>query len=93
MTGVCYGAVLAHFEPSINALLAGKNGVDEAFRGMLDEETGLRGFIDTGNALFLTPYHEGAQEILQGNVASGSLSTDQASSGHWWTCALPSNSG
>ena len=78
MTGVCYGAVLAHFEPSINALLAGKNGVDEAFRGMLDEETGLRGFIDTGNALFLTPYHEGAQEILQGNVASGSLSTDQA---------------
>jgi diguanylate cyclase (GGDEF)-like protein len=77
-TGVCYSAVLTHFEPSINKLLAGKDGVNQTFRGMLDEETGLRGYIDTGNAVFLAPYHQGAQEILQGNAASAGLSTDPA---------------
>jgi diguanylate cyclase (GGDEF)-like protein len=78
VSGVCYGAVLAHFEPSINSLLAGKNGVDQIFRGMIDQETGLRGYIETGEAVFLAPYHQGVQEVLVGTAASRGLASDPA---------------
>ncbi len=39
-----------------------------AHSGMLDQETGLRGFLDTGEATFLEPYHSGQQELAQGNA-------------------------
>src|SRR3954451_8201260 len=30
--------------------------------GMLDQETGLRGFVQTGQASFLAPFHSGREE-------------------------------
>jgi diguanylate cyclase (GGDEF)-like protein len=75
VTGACFAAVLGHFEPSINDLLAGRDAIDGANDGMLDEETGLRGYLDSGNQVFLAPYYIGRQEIASGDAGSLSLST------------------
>lgn len=48
VTGACFVAVLGHFEPSVNTLLAGRDAVDEVQNGMLDDETG---FADTSTAV------------------------------------------
>ncbi|HEY8674366.1 MAG TPA: diguanylate cyclase [Candidatus Dormibacteraeota bacterium] len=60
--------VLAHFEPSISVLIAGHDHVDDIRKGMLDEETGLRGYFDTGDTTFLQPYTAGRQEIASGEA-------------------------
>jgi diguanylate cyclase (GGDEF)-like protein len=43
---------------------------------MLDEETGLRGYLNTGDQVFLGPYYAGRQEIATGDSGSLSLATD-----------------
>jgi methyl-accepting chemotaxis protein len=78
IVGACFGAVLGHYEPTIDELLAGANAINQAHVGMLDEETGLRGFIITGDPLFLAPYYQGEDELLAGDtvalvLASGRL--------------------
>lgn len=75
ITGTCFAAVLGHFEPSISQLLAGRDAVDGANDGMLDEETGLRGYLDSGNQIFLTPYYLGRTEIARGDEESLDLAT------------------
>jgi diguanylate cyclase (GGDEF)-like protein len=42
---------------------------------MLDEETGLRGFIITGDPLFLAPYYQGETELLDGDTEALTLAT------------------
>lgn len=81
LTGVCFAAVLGYYEPSIATLIAGRDAVDEANIGMLDEETALRGYIDSGNQIFLTPYYLGRSEIATGNAASLGLATIRALTG------------
>ncbi len=81
ITGTCFAVVLGRFEPSINALLAGRDAVDGANDGMLDEETGLRGYLDSGNQIFLTPYYLGRSEIAQGDTASLDLAAIPALTG------------
>jgi diguanylate cyclase (GGDEF)-like protein len=78
LTGACFAAVLGHFEPSISALLAGRTALDTANNGMLDEETGLRGYIDSGNQIFLAPYYQGQAEIAAGDAASLHLASNAA---------------
>jgi diguanylate cyclase (GGDEF)-like protein len=75
VTGGCFAVVLAHFEPSVNALIAGRGAIDDVQNGMLDEETGLRGYLDSGNQVFLSSYYVGQQEILGGDSASITLAT------------------
>jgi diguanylate cyclase (GGDEF)-like protein len=75
ITGACFGAVLGHYEPTIRDLLAGSEAVNQAHVGMLDEETGLRGFIITGDQLFLAPYYQGEAELRDGDNAVLSLAT------------------
>jgi diguanylate cyclase (GGDEF)-like protein len=81
LTGVCFAAVLGYFEPSINTLLAGRDSVDGANDGMLDEETGLRGYLDSGDQVFLAPYYEGRSEINEGNADSTDLAAIPALTG------------
>lgn len=81
LTGACFAAVLGHFEPSLSTLLAGRDAVDGANDGMLDEETGLRGYLDSGNQIFLTPYYLGRTEIAQGNANSTDLAANPALTG------------
>lgn len=75
VTGACFAAVLGHYEPTINSLLAGRSGVDQTFDGMLDEETGLRGYIATGSQTLLAPYYLGQREIAAGENGVGSLAS------------------
>ncbi|MGA8665344.1 MAG: CHASE3 domain-containing protein, partial [Candidatus Dormiibacterota bacterium] len=67
VTGGCFAVVLQHFEPSVNALIAGRGAIDEVQNGMLDEESGLRGYLDSGDQVFLASYYGGRQEILSGD--------------------------
>jgi diguanylate cyclase (GGDEF)-like protein len=70
IVGACFGAVLGHYEPTIHELLAGADAINQAHVGMLDEETGLRGFIITGDPLFLAPYYQGEGELLGGDTVA-----------------------
>jgi diguanylate cyclase (GGDEF)-like protein len=76
VTGACFAAVLGHYEPAIHELLAGGTAINEAHDGMLDEETGLRGFLITGDTVFLAPYYQGEGELLYGDTASLPLASD-----------------
>ncbi len=75
VTGACFAAFLGHFEPSVNTLISGRDGVNKVQNGMLDEESGLRGYLDGGDQAFLAPYYAGQTEILEGDTASISLAT------------------
>ena len=75
VTGMCFAAVLGHFEPSVNALIAGRLAIDEVQNGMLDEETGIRGYLGSGDQVFLSAYYGGRQQILSGDSASLKLAT------------------
>lgn len=75
VTGGCFAVVLQHFEPSVNALIAGRDAIDEVQNGMLDEESGLRGYLDSGDQVFLASYYGGEQEILSGDSATIKLAT------------------
>ncbi len=75
LTGACFALVLGHYEPSIHNLLAGRDGLDLAHNGMLDEETGLRGYLDTGTQVFLGQYYAGQNEIETGDAAALGLAT------------------
>ena len=75
VSAVSFGLVLGHFEPTISSLLSGRTAVDQAHSGMIDEETGLRGFLATGDASFLQPFQAGVQEQSAGNAAAEWLTT------------------
>jgi diguanylate cyclase (GGDEF)-like protein len=75
VTGACFAAFLGHFEPAVNTLISGRDAVDEAHNGMLDEETGLRGYLDSGDQTFLATYYAGQAEIAAGDSASITLAT------------------
>jgi diguanylate cyclase (GGDEF)-like protein len=75
VTGGCFAVVLQHFEPSVNALIAGRGAIDDVQNGMLDEESGLRGYLDSGDQVFLASYYGGQQEIASGDRASINLAT------------------
>jgi diguanylate cyclase (GGDEF)-like protein len=75
LTGICFAAVLGHYEPSINELLAGRDAIDQSHSGMLDEETAIRAYLDTGSQLFLQPYYLGEIEVRDGDRGSLDLAT------------------
>lgn len=60
---VINGAVFAYLfwrvGPEMDTAVDGARAVRELHESMLDQETGLRGFLLTGDADFLTPYEEG----------------------------------
>ena len=59
VTGGCFAAVLGHFEPSVNSLLTGRDAIDQVQNGMLGEETGIRGYLSSGDQVFLSAYYAG----------------------------------
>src|ERR1700692_4928957 len=75
VTAMCFAAVLGHFEPAIHDLLVGRDALAQTESGMLDEETGLRGYLPTGAQVFLAAYYTGQHEILAGDTASLALAT------------------
>jgi CHASE3 domain sensor protein len=73
--GGCFAAVLGHFEPTVSSLIVGRNAVDTVQTGMLDEETGLRGYLNSGDQLYLSAYYAGQAAILAGDSGSVDLAT------------------
>lgn len=53
---------------SADRYVSASEGLSLAHAGMLDEETGLRGFLETGLPSFLDPYHSGGDELEQGDA-------------------------
>jgi diguanylate cyclase (GGDEF)-like protein len=53
---------------SADRYVSAAEGLSLAHSGMLDEETALRGFLETGVPSFLQPYYAGGDELEQGNA-------------------------
>lgn len=75
VTGGWFAAVLGHFEPSVNSLLTGRDAINEVQNGMLGEETGIRGYLSSGDQVFLSDYYAGQTQIRQGDTESLKLAT------------------
>lgn len=60
--------LLGVYQPQLDRLNDGSSGDRLTYRGMLDEETGVRGYLLTGQHQFLEPYTTGQEELQQGNA-------------------------
>ena len=54
------------YAPERERLVLAEEGLDHLRRGMLDQETGVRGYLATGERVFLQPYDVGQGEVLRG---------------------------
>ncbi|MBV9101186.1 MAG: diguanylate cyclase [Candidatus Dormibacteraeota bacterium] len=70
--------VLASFGPHLDRLIDGRGGITVAHAGMLDQETGLRAYLETRNGIFLEPYVSGQSELIQGNQTVATDLADDA---------------
>jgi diguanylate cyclase (GGDEF)-like protein len=75
MPGTAFILVLGHYEPTITGLIDGRDALNQIQNGMLDEESGLRGYLDVGDTTFLQPYSAGRQEIAAGDAGSVTVGT------------------
>jgi diguanylate cyclase (GGDEF)-like protein len=62
------GGVLESYHPKIQQLSLAADGVRDAHAGLLDQETGLRGYLLTQKTEFLRPYYKGQGEVSVGNA-------------------------
>lgn len=80
MSGVSIGVLLAvlwHFEPLSARLHDGRRAVLVGHEGMLDQETGLRGYLIARDPAFLEPTHAGRLAVAAANdVVSKTLAAD-----------------
>jgi diguanylate cyclase (GGDEF)-like protein len=60
---------------SADADISANQALAQAHAGMLDQETGLRGFLVAGQASFLEPYNVGLHELSQGDATLQSYIT------------------
>jgi len=65
---VTFGLVLRVEQPSLDDLNDGAAAERLANQGMLDQETGVRGWLLAGDPEFLQPYTAGVEELRQGNA-------------------------
>jgi diguanylate cyclase (GGDEF)-like protein len=63
-----------------SALHAGRQqeAAQDLLTGMLDQETGVRGFFQTGERAFLTPWYHGRDEFVNALVRARSLTSGDA---------------
>jgi diguanylate cyclase (GGDEF)-like protein len=61
--------VLVSYRPELKRATYAARASQLAFTGMLDQETGLRGYLLTGERQFLQPYVVGQSEVRSGNTA------------------------
>jgi diguanylate cyclase (GGDEF)-like protein len=59
--------VLGVYQPQLDRLDDAAAGERLAYQGMLDQETGVRGYLLARDTQFLEPYSSGQQELHQGN--------------------------
>ena len=74
--------LLAELAPRVDHLRAAADDLDRLHAGMVDEETGARGYLATGSPVFLDPYNRAlpvaaaASAALARTVSSGRLTRD-----------------
>ena len=51
--------------PTVSGLERGLQALDDQKTAMLDQETGLRAFLITGQQSYLEPYHRGVKPLLR----------------------------
>ena len=66
ITVATFSVVLAHDLPDLDRLTDARSAARLAHQGMLDQETGLRGWLLTGDRSFLAPYTTGVDETARG---------------------------
>jgi diguanylate cyclase (GGDEF)-like protein len=59
--------ILGAITPQLDTAIDASNAVREANIGLLDQETGLRGYLLTQDPLYLQPYYQGVQETAAAN--------------------------
>jgi diguanylate cyclase (GGDEF)-like protein len=79
VTAAVFGYVFGKARPDAHRYLAAGDAPRAAHAAMIDQETGIRGFLLTGQQQYLAPYLEGRQ-TLQNQEAK--LLDDVASDGH-----------
>ncbi|MGH9058063.1 MAG: CHASE3 domain-containing protein, partial [Acidimicrobiales bacterium] len=55
-------------QPAARQSASAQRGLLRANAGMLDQETGLRGWLLTGDRTFLGPYDQGLSEVQRGDA-------------------------
>src|SRR3954466_10140560 len=63
VTIVVFGTILLVFQPRVHAYFEGGRAAEAVHEGMLDQETGLRGFLLTGDIDYLMPYEHGHDQV------------------------------
>jgi CHASE3 domain sensor protein len=63
------GYVLGSLRPDEQRYRSGAKAVELADTGMLDQETGLRGYLLTRDRVFLQPYEQGSAAVTSGNAS------------------------
>lgn len=63
-------------QPAVDRLTAGLAAVDDAHLGMLDQETGLRAYLTTGDVLFLQPVDPGRGDVARAHLTLDRLAAD-----------------
>src|SRR5579859_5562298 len=61
------GTLIFDLQPRLATLAAGKDALAVVHQGMLDEETGLRGYLLTDEDSYLEPYRQGVVERSRGD--------------------------
>lgn len=61
--------VLGIYQPQLDHLADGRAAERLSNQGMLDQETGVRGWLLTGEGRFLEPYESGKDEVRRGDGA------------------------
>src|SRR3954471_16385618 len=63
VTVVVFGSILFVFQPRVHGYVEGGEATAREYESMLDQETGLRGFLLTRDAAFLAPYRQGRAQL------------------------------
>ncbi|MGH8999684.1 MAG: CHASE3 domain-containing protein, partial [Acidimicrobiia bacterium] len=61
------------YEPRVEHAIDAATAVRKAHEAMLDQETGLRGFLVSGDERFLKPYERGTQNVERFNAEAAGL--------------------
>ena len=65
VTVVVFGTILLVFQPRVHDYFQGGRAAERVHEGMLDQETGLRGFLLTADPDYLQPFQDGREQVQE----------------------------
>ncbi len=71
--GLCYAAILGItlgvLQPRLAHDITQRADLRQLYAGLIDQETGLRGYLPTGDERFLAPYRSGVRQVRSARVS------------------------